>query len=115
MPQYFLAVLHDAGVQASSTAYADEAAMEEAFAKVGAFNDSLGARMVAAGGLVAPEDAAVVAPDGTRTPGPADPGATKPLGGFWIIEAEDDGDALATAARGAQACGQQLEVRRLQG
>lgn len=115
MPQYLIAVMHDTGAQARGDVYADDAAMQEAFAKVGAFNESLGDRMVFACGLMPPEQAVCVTSDGTRTEGPADPTAQAQLGGFWIVEADDDEHALATATEGSQACGQRLEVRRLQG
>lgn len=115
MPQYFISVLHDPGVQQAGTVYADEAAVEAAFARVGDFNDSLGERLLFAGGLTAPEQAVVVTPDADPTPGPTDPDARKPLGGFWIIEADDDSDAQQITTRAAQACGQMLELRRLEG
>jgi hypothetical protein len=37
------------------------------------------------------------------------------LGGFWVVEAEDDEAAEALAIEGAQACGNAVEIRRLQG
>lgn len=33
MPQYLISVIHDAGAQAAGTVYADEAAINEAFAR----------------------------------------------------------------------------------
>lgn len=52
---------------------------------------------------------------GARRQGPVVAGAPVELGGFWIVEAENDEAAYATAERGQAACGQRLEVRRLQG
>ena len=37
------------------------------------------------------------------------------IGGFWIIEAADEDEALAWAERGAVACGGDVEVRPFQG
>lgn len=115
MPQYFISVLHAPGAQAAGNVYADETAMNEAFAKVGAFNESLGNHLLFAGGLHAPEQAVVVETDGTRTQGPAAPDAPVQLGGFWIIEAADDDAAVATTTQAQAACGQRLEVRRIEG
>ena len=107
-------------MHAAGTAYASEEEMSAAFAAVGEFNrmlQDLGA-WVTAGGLTPPEQAATV--DNTRhddgpvtSPGPLAE-ASHHLGGFWIIEAGDEREALDLAAAGSAACGQPVEVRALQ-
>ena len=47
-------------------------------------------------------------------PAPTVAVATEGLGGFWIIEAADDGEALDWAVQGSQACGEEVEVRAFQ-
>lgn len=117
MAQFLISVFHEPGVQAKGAAYADEAVMAEAFARVGAFNERLQAEgaFVLAGGLSAPEEGVVVDPSGTTSPGPIDPTAALVMGGFWIVEADDLAAATALAADGAQACGQRLELRQIMG
>lgn len=115
MSQYLLAVQHQPGVHAAGGAYEDEAAMQAAFERVGAFNESLAeaGRLVFAGGLEAPETAIVLEQDAER-PGPLNVSGWQ-LGGFWVVEAEDDAVALEIARAAAEACGQTLELRRFQG
>lgn len=117
MAQFLISVFHEPGVQAQGAAYADEAAMAEAFAKVGAFNERLQAegRFVLAGGLNAPEEGVVVDPSGTTAPGPIDPTATLVMGGFWIVQADDVAAATELTVEGAAACGQRLELRQIMG
>lgn len=116
MPQYLLAVNHQPGVHAAGSAYQDEAAMQAAFEKVGAFNQSLqdSGAFVYACGLEAPESATIVTAGEAAKPGPLNAEGWQ-LGGFWVIEAADEDAALAIASEGAQACGQTLELRRMQG
>lgn len=119
MTQYMLSVFHDAGVQDAGDAYQDEESMQAAFAAVAEFNESLEStnQLVFACGLMPPESASVV--DGTQTPPKNDSGPLQTsgaaLGGFWVIDAASDQEALDIAARGSAACGQRLEVRPLQG
>lgn len=114
MAQYMLSVFHDPGVHAAG-AYATEEEMQEAFAKVDAFNQMLmdSAAFVFAGGLNPPESARRAHPDGTLADGPAGPGPY--LGGFWVVTADTDAAAAELAAQAAAACGQTVEVRALQG
>ncbi|MDY6055047.1 hypothetical protein [Micrococcus sp.] len=51
---------------------------------------------------------------GGHTQGPL-AAADQHLGGFWIVEAAHDDAARALAARASHACGQRVELRRLQG
>lgn len=121
MTQFLLTVWHEPGAHAAGTAYASEEEMMAAFAAVGQFNQMLQDRgaWVTAGGLTPPEEATVV--DGTQpdagpvtTEGPLAE-ASHHLGGFWIIEAADQDEAVNLAAAASSACGGPVEVRALQG
>lgn len=116
MSQYLLSVFHEPGVHAAGTAYEDTEAMRDAMERVAAFNDELvaGGRMAFACGLTEPEAAVQVDGEGAVTEGPRVTDAAQ-LGGFWVVEAESDDEALEIARRGSAACGQRLEVRKLQG
>lgn len=111
MTQYLLSVHHDFAADIDR----DEAAQNEAFAKVGAFNAALmeAGQFVYACGLTAPADARRALPDGTIQPGSVH-GAPF-MGGFWIVKAADAAAADALAAQAAAACGHIIEVRALQG
>ncbi|WP_018296706.1 YciI family protein [Corynebacterium lubricantis] len=115
MSQYLLSIYHEPGVHASGTAYQSEEEMQNAFDKVAKFNERIMAdgQFVYACGLTPPESARRVNIDGSVLSGPASPG-DRQLGGFWVIEVADDETALAVAQRGAEACGQQVEVRSMQ-
>lgn len=117
MPRYLICVLHDAGAQTAGTAYDTDADMQAAFERVGAFNDKLEAegRMVLAAGLLPREMAAHVDPSSSpeAVDGPVDGGGATELGGFWIIDADDDAHARTLLADASAACGQRLELRRL--
>jgi hypothetical protein len=63
-------------------------------------------------GLLDPADASTVAADGTASAGPA-AGRREFLGGFSILETASREDALAWAARIAEACRCAQEVREL--
>ncbi len=117
MAQYLLSVFHEPGVHAAGEAYESEEDMQAAFAAVGAFNEKLqsSGAFVFACGLTPPEQAVVVTPGGGQTDGPFATDAPAYVGGFWVVEAPDDAAAHALAVEGAAACGQRLEVRRLQG
>jgi hypothetical protein len=89
--------------------------MQPVYDRVGAFNSEVQAagRWVFAGGLHPPSTATVVRAEGGETlitDGPFAEGKEY-IGGFWVIKAEDLDDALAWAARGAEACGSPVEVR----
>lgn len=114
-------------VHAGGAAYDSEDAMRLAFERVAAFNDTLQSSdaLVTAGGLAPPEEAVTV--DATAAPGPEEvtararvaEGPASPegaqLGGFWIVAAPDDAAARALAGQASYACGQPVELRRLQG
>lgn len=120
MTQYFLTLPHDSaeGPTMASMQESDHAALEAAFAAVGAFNDALMAAgaFVTAGGLHPPSTAVTV--DGTsgearHVAGPFVQ-ADAYVGGFWIIEAPDEATALGWADRIATAMRTRIEVRALQ-
>ncbi len=64
------------------------------------------------GGGVLRQQATIVAPDGTATPGPV-PEAKAVVGGFSIIEVPTRDEALAWAARIAKGCRCSQEVREI--
>jgi len=108
--QYLLAVHSVEGAPTLST---EE--MQTAFAQVDRVNAELqsAGAWVFGGGLLPPETATVVRVDAgntTMTDGPF--AETKEqLGGFWVISAADLDEALAWAAKCAQACMNPVEVR----
>jgi hypothetical protein len=113
MKNYLLAV-HHTGDEPELT----PEEMQPVFEAVDKFNAELQAAgtWTWAGGLMPPDTATVVRHrDGEVlvTDGPF--GETKEfLGGFWIIKAADLDEALAWAAKGAEACRQPVEVRPFQ-
>lgn len=110
MPRYLLSVNHlDGEVRMTPER------QRQAFADTGAFNDRLRERgaLVFAGGLVPVDRARVVDHRGDEpivTRGPAID-ASRRLGGFWIIEAPDDGTAESWALEASRACNEPVEVR----
>ncbi len=87
-------------------------------ADVGAFNDALveSGAFVTAGGLMPPSTAVTVNGEGdetVRVPGPFTQ-APEYLGGFWIVEADDEEAAIGWAEQGARALRTRIEVRALQ-
>lgn len=114
MPQYILAVWHTDDYPSLP-----EDELMAAFERVDDFNAKLeetGAWVFACG-LPHPSTARMVyarGDDVTVKDGPAS-ASHEFLGGFWVVEAEDDEAAEALAIEGAQACGNAVEIRRLQG
>ena len=105
--EYFLAVHSVEGAPAPSPE--DTQTMFDQVDRVNAALNAAGA-WVFAGGLRPPETATVVRVDGGMTDGPF--AETKEqLGGFWVIRAADLDEALAWAAKCAQACANPVEVR----
>lgn len=122
MTQYLLSVSHTPEAYSATSehgAYADEAAMQAAYAATGAFNEKLQAEgaWVFGGGLMPPESTTGVDGRGAEvviTDGPFVE-SKEYLGGFWVIEAPDLDAAIKLAAEGSRACGQRIEVRPFQG
>jgi hypothetical protein len=98
--------------------YPSKAAMLEAFADTGAFNDKLQreGHFVFADGLEAADTATTVDGQGEKpvlTDGPYLE-TKEHLGGFWVIDAADLDEALSLAAEGSRACRGKVEVRPFQ-
>lgn len=89
--------------------------MRAAFERVGVFNQSLQDRghWVLAGGLVSPDAAKTVLPDGSVVEGPYLDADTFPSG-FWIIDAGSDEQALVLATEAAEACANTVELRAME-
>lgn len=120
MTQYFLTLPHDSAEEPTmeSMQAMDPAELEAVMAAVGRFNDALveAGAFVHAGGLQPPSTAITVDATGAEakhTPGPFVE-ATEYVGGFWIIEASDEGSALAWAEQCSAAVQSRIEVRALQ-
>ena len=110
MKQYMLAVHNVEGTPVPS---AEE--MQRAFDQVDRVNDELRAvgAWVFGGGLLPADNATVVrAENGTTTMTDGPFAETKEqLGGFWVIRCADLDEALAWAAKCAEACMNPVEVR----
>lgn len=120
MTQYFLTIPHDTAEEPTmeSMQEMDPAELEAMMAAVGDFNTALSAAgaFVTAGGLHPPSTAITVDATGDEpkhTPGPFVE-ATEYVGGFWIIEAEDEKAALNWAEMCSAALRTRIEVRALQ-
>lgn len=122
MTHYMLTVFHPQGAQAADAVYPTSEAMQRAVDAVAQFNAELqeSGQWVYAGGLTAPEAAHVVdaTSDGQSeprvTPGPmADTGQV--MGGFWVLQIDNEATALQRAAQASAACGQRVELRALEG
>lgn len=106
--QYFLTV-HG---RKDMNAYDSDEEMHAAFERVGKFNQKLqdGGHWVMGGGLVPPEQAVTIMPDGTQDAAPYYDAETFPSG-FWIIEVEDENQAIDLSHEAAKACAQGVEMR----
>lgn len=120
MTHYFLTIPHDTADEPTmeSMQNMDPAEFEAIFASVEKFNTALkdAGAFVHAGGLHPPSTAITVDATGptiTRTPGPFVE-ATQYVGGFWIIDAEDEPAALTWAEQCSAALQTRIEVRALQ-
>lgn len=120
MTQYFLTIPHDAAEEPTmeSMQQLDPAELEAMIAAVDKVNTDLveAGAFVTAGGLQPPSTAITVDATGEapqRTPGPFVE-APEYVGGFWIIEAENEEQALSWAERVSAALGSRIEVRALQ-
>lgn len=117
MTKYFLSLPHDSAEEPTMESM-DPAELQEVIAAVGAFNTAVqeAGAFVTAGGLQPPSSATTVDYSGDTpviTPGPFVK-ADEYLGGFWIIEAENDDVAIEWAKQGSRALRSRVEVRALQ-
>ncbi|RRR98453.1 YciI family protein [Glycomyces terrestris] len=120
MPQYFLTIPHESAEEPTmeSMQEIDPAELQAMMKAVDKFNADLGeaGAFVTAGGLQPPSTAVTVdATGGTpvRTPGPFVE-AAEYVGGFWIVQAPDEEQALSWAEQASAALGSRIEVRALQ-
>ncbi|GAA4659058.1 YciI family protein [Streptomyces buecherae] len=117
MTKYFLSLPHDSAEEPTMESM-DPAELQEIMAAVGAFNTAVqeAGAFVTAGGLQPPSSATTVDYSGDSpvlTPGPFVK-ADEYLGGFWIIEAENDDVAIEWAKQASRALRSKVEVRALQ-
>lgn len=117
MTQYFLSLPHDSDEEPTMEGM-DPAELEQMMAEVGAFNTALqeSGAFRFAGGLQPPSTATTVdvTGDGPEfTPGPFVK-ADQYLGGFWVIEADNDDDAIEWTRQASRALRSPVEVRALQ-
>ena len=114
MPQYLLSVWHDETYELDfSTPEA-----QRQMAQVGAFNDDLqrSGAWVFAGGLHPASSATVVRAAGgevSMTDGPYAE-SKEQMGGFWVVQAADQEEAVGWAAKASRALSSRVEVRALQ-
>ncbi|MEV0900821.1 YciI family protein [Actinoplanes sp. NPDC049802] len=120
MAQYFLTVPQNTAEAPTSASMRETnpAEMAALVAAVGRFNTALreAGAFVHAGGLHPPSTAVTVdatAGEPKHNPGPFVQ-ADQYVGGFWIIEAPDQGAALTWAGQASAAAGSRIEVRALQ-
>ncbi|MFI2027775.1 YciI family protein [Streptomyces buecherae] len=117
MTKYFLSLPHDSAEEPTMESM-DPAELQEIMAAVGAFNTAVqeAGAFVTAGGLQPPSSATTVDYSGDSPvlrPGPFVK-ADEYLGGFWIIEAENDDVAIEWAKQASRALRSKVEVRALQ-
>jgi hypothetical protein len=113
MTQYMLSVPMVEGAPARTHEDA-----QEAFEQVARLNEELqqAGAWVFAGGLLPSASATVVRVEGGETlitDGPFTE-SKEHIGGFWVIEAADLGEALAWAAKATRACREPVEIRPFQ-
>ena len=114
MTHYLMSVIHDWDDMGMT-----EEEMQESYRQTDAYNTELqeSGHWVFGGGLLHPSNSTVV--DGRKggsiiTDGPYVE-AKEQLGGFWVIDAADLGEALEMARRASEACMHPVELRPFQG
>jgi hypothetical protein len=118
--QYFLTVPHDSATEPTmeSELAADPAGFEQLIADVNAFNADLEASGAFrfAGGLYPPSTAKTVDPTSGNIDVRDEPFvvADSYVGGFWVIEVDDEATAIEWATRAATVLSSRVEVRGLQ-
>lgn len=120
MSQYFLTVPHDTTTEPTMASMKefDPAELAAVMAAVDAFNTELkeAGALLFAGGLNPPSTAKTVDVSSGETRVLDEPFvvADSYVGGFWVIEAEDDDAAVEWATKAATALQGRIEVRALQ-
>jgi hypothetical protein len=118
--QYFLTLPHDSAAEPTmeSMREADPAEFEAVFAAVAEFNTALqdSGALRFAGGLHPPSSAKTVDTSTGRAVVTDGPFVEAPeyVGGFWVIEVDDEATAVDWAARASAALQSRVEVRALQ-
>jgi hypothetical protein len=118
--QYFLTVPHDSATEPTmeSEMENDPAAFEQLIADVEALNRDLEASgaLRFAGGLQPPSTAKTVDATGENTAVLDEPFvvAESYVGGFWVIETDDEATALNWAERASKVLQSRIEVRAVQ-
>ncbi|NBE93042.1 hypothetical protein FE391_40445 [Nonomuraea sp. KC401] len=117
MSKYFLSLPHDSAEEPTMEGM-DPAELAEVIAAIDAFNTALheAGAFVSAGGLQPPSSATTVDYSGDSpvlTTGPFVE-AKEYLGGFWIIEAENDDVAIEWTKQASRALRSRVEVRAFQ-
>jgi hypothetical protein len=115
--QFFLTVPHDSADEPTMETM-DPAALEAALAAVERFNADLqsSGAFVFAGGLHPPSSAKTVDASGDESVVVDGPFVEAPeyVGGFWVIEAENQDEAVRWATQASKALGGRIEVRAFQ-
>ncbi len=114
--QFIISVYNPAGAHDEGTVFATEEEVLAAFDRVNQFNTALQEQgaWVSAAGLMGPATGHTITPTGEVTPGPFFE-SSHYLGGYWIIEAATEEEAIEWAKQGAAACQGHVELRQLQG
>lgn len=117
MPQYFLTLPHNSAEEPTMESM-DPEILQEVMAKVDEFNTALREQgaWVFAGGLHPPSSATTVDNTGDSPVLTSGPFVEAPeyVGGFWVIEAEDDEAAIEWGKQASKALLSKIEVRALQ-
>ena len=114
MPQYLFAVHHD-----STEPKLSPEREQQSYADTGAFNKRLidGEHFVYANGISDPSEAVLI--DNRNGEGKTTREmyikGSRYLGGFWVVNFDDDETALKWAQDASRACQQLVEVRRFHG
>jgi hypothetical protein len=115
--QFFLTVPHDSASEPTMESM-DPAELEAAMAAVEEFNNDLNksGAFVFAGGLHPPSSAKTIDATGDEPDIVDGPFVEAPeyVGGFWIIEVEDEEAAVRWGAQASKALGGRIEVRAFQ-
>lgn len=120
MPHFFLTIPHDTAEEPTmeSMQEMDPAELEAVMAAVDAFNTALkeSGAFVHAGGLYPPSTAITVDATGAEPKHVAGPFVDAPayVGGFWIVEADDEKAAVVWAEQCSAALQTRIEVRAMQ-
>jgi len=120
MTQFFLTMPHDSATEPTMASMQefDPAQLQAIMAAVAEFNTALSdsGALLFAGGLNPPSTAKTVDTTSGETQVLDEPFVEAPayVGGFWVIEAADESEAVEWAARASAAVQSRIEVRALQ-